>query len=381
MIKSIYIDGYIGAYGEIPFCDNTFSLSKLNSELADLDTDTTSITVFINSGGGIVSEGFAIHDKLASLKIPVTTEVLGQCGSIATVIALAPKSQSLGGKVIMNENSEWAIHNPLWAPSALEAMNADDLSALEKDLRKTETKIIEFYSKLTGTDNNVLAEKMKAETKLTPEEAKALGFVDEVKSQKVASMVKYKIAAITQKKNQNQNTMSELKKEIVAGFAKLEKLFSAFKPQTMNIQTKEGVEIFYDGDLAEGVSVFSDEAKSTPAPDGTYTVEKQSITVKDGVVVSIEEVKEETEAEVAKKEIENLKAQLLVAKNEFKNTEKEKEKIINATDNLKKEFLAFKQQVITGGNEIFEASVHKGGEPAPVKDWKTELVEFRKNKK
>ena len=112
---TLYINGYIGQQGF--FDEASFDLTTLNNFL-DQHQDIEELNVFINSGGGSVTEGFAIHDRLMSLPFTVNTIVNGMCGSIATVIFQAGKK----GKRKMYANSEFFVHNPFWMPDAPNAM-------------------------------------------------------------------------------------------------------------------------------------------------------------------------------------------------------------------------------------------------------------------
>ena len=50
----------------------------------------------------------------------------------------------------------------------------------------------------------------------------------------------------------------------------------------MEIRTKEGVALFYDGDFAEGVTLFIDEAKTELAPEGAHMLEDGRVITLDG---------------------------------------------------------------------------------------------------
>src|SRR5688572_11310982 len=95
MAYKISIDGFIGDPGFMG--GDSFTLKDLNRLLDAMPSNTKEIDVVINSGGGYITEGFAIHDRLATVEETVNTKVLGLCGSIATIIAQAPKSQNKGG--------------------------------------------------------------------------------------------------------------------------------------------------------------------------------------------------------------------------------------------------------------------------------------------
>ncbi|KAK0329192.1 hypothetical protein LTR94_037805, partial [Friedmanniomyces endolithicus] len=68
--------------------------------------DVEQLTVRINSYGGSVTDGIAIHNALKRHKATVTTVVDGIAASIASLIAMA------GDTVEMAENAQIMIHAP-----------------------------------------------------------------------------------------------------------------------------------------------------------------------------------------------------------------------------------------------------------------------------
>ena len=57
--EKIYINGYIGEAGFFDDASNSFSLNNLNTILDSIG-EVDELNVYINSGGGSVTEGFAI---------------------------------------------------------------------------------------------------------------------------------------------------------------------------------------------------------------------------------------------------------------------------------------------------------------------------------
>ena len=334
--------------------------SVSQSRYATLPSDAKELNVHINSGGGSVTEGFAIYDKLVSLPFTVNTIVEGLCGSIATVIAQAGKK----GKRTMFQNGEYFVHNPLWIPGGPDAHTKEDLAALQEGLVKAEQKILDFYIKTTGSDREVLAAKMAAETTLTSAEALQLGFIDEVISTDVVAMVKYQIAAAVLPVNKQSNiTMSEtkeLKAEIKTGFDKLTSMFAALlkgKTVAAKVELQGGESVYTDTDSVDvGTKVFTDEAMTTPAPDGSHTLADGTVieTVNGEVTVVTPPTQAKTEAEIANEKIAELEAQLQTAKSDLTDAKNEKEQFIAAAKAAKDEFEAFKNKVITGGGQVFE---------------------------
>ena len=360
---------------------NNFSLIKLNDFLNNLSSDVTELDVHINSGGGLVTEGFAIHDKLVNSGLTVNTIVEGMCGSIATVIAQAGKK----GTRKMFQNSEYFIHNPLWIPSAPDAHTADDLEKLAAELKRNEVKLVDFYAKVTGADRNVLSEKMKVETTITSSEAKDLGFIDEIISTDIQAFVRYRIAAAVQPitKQKTDNTMATLKEEFAALAANLTNEFkNILKGKVVNMTTKtsEGVDIYFEGELMVGTKVFLDESMTTPAPDGVHTVENKLFTVVNGVVTEEKEIEAVTPDAVAAAKIAELEASAAAKEVELQAVKAEKDALIANVAKLQNDFVNFQNKIVTGGSDIFNVATDDNKGATPKKNIMEQVVELRKQK-
>lgn len=357
-----------------------FTLKDLEVSIAAMPANTTEVNVKINSGGGLVTEGFAIHDRLVALDVPVNTEILGMCGSIATIISQAPKSQGKGGIRAMHPNSEFFIHNPAYVPNSGEAQTASDLNKIAADLTRTQIQLADFYAKVSGADTAWLDTKMAAETTLTASEAKSNGLIDEILGAQIQAFTKYKLVAITQT---NKNTMAnELKAEIKSGFASIEKLFTNLlkgKKVNMTVKTTEGVDIYFDGELTEGTLVFADEAMTVPAPDGVHTYEGKLYTVTAGVVTKVEDVAvDKTELEIANEKIAALEAQIAAKDSELVTAKAEVTEVLNTATELEKQFVNFKAQIVSGGKEIFEvAAVERNDKGQFKKSTMQEIADAR----
>lgn len=377
----IFINGYIGDMFDFFGDGNSFSLRTLNDKLAAMPAGTTEINVHINSGGGLVSEGFAIYDKLVSLPQTVNTIVEGMCGSIATVIAQAGKK----GKRKMFQNSEYFIHNPLWIPSGPDAHNADDLEKLTNELRANEEKLVAFYLKNINADEQKLRDKMGAESTLSATEAQAMGFIDEIISTDVVAMVKYRIAAaVSIPVTKQQSIIMDIKSE----FAEFKKGFLADitalikgKTVAVKVETSEGVTVFYDGELTIGTKVYTDEAMTQPAPDGVHTVGDKKFTIANGEVVSEEAASvAKTDLEIANEKNAELTAQLEAAQSEITALKQSETQLIASVKKIESDFNAFVAKIETGtGFKVDAQPVDKNKPNVQAnKTWQELAAERRK---
>lgn len=302
MPKSVdlHIDGYIGKDTVMSIFggEQSFGLSNLNSFLSELEKDVTDIVVHINSGGGSVDEGFAIHDKLKSIPYNIVTIAEGMVGSIATIIYMAGQTRK------MFENSKFFIHNPYYSPSGPEAIEAKDAKKLAEELQAEEDRILNFYANQTGKAIDVIKPFMDAQTSFTSQEAIDMGFVTEIVKKETQNKKQYQLVAFTKSINTDMKDTQMNKADQLSWFKKIENLVKNFKNETTEvvnavIKTKDGAEIHFDGELKEGAKLFTDANMATPVADGTLETETQKIEVAGGVVTKLEEVKaDEPNAEV-----------------------------------------------------------------------------------
>lgn len=176
--------GEISIYGEIvsdKWYDDETSAISFKSDLDELgDVDT--INLHINSPGGSVFEGIAIHNMLKMHKATVNVYVDGLAASIASVIAMS------GDTIFMPENAMLMIHNP-WT---FAVGNAKELRKQADDLdRIAQASIKTYLSKSNGKiDEETLTQLLDEETWLSAQEAFDYGLADEVleANQAVASL-------------------------------------------------------------------------------------------------------------------------------------------------------------------------------------------------
>ena len=142
----------------------------------DLDAlgDITELRIYINSGGGDVFAGQAIHSMLKRHSATKIVYIDGLAASIASVIAMA------GDKIIMPTNAMMMIHN-CWT---IALGNADEMRKIADDLDKIDESIIAAYVAKTGLEEADIVELMEDETWMTAQDAIDYGFADEIEESK-----------------------------------------------------------------------------------------------------------------------------------------------------------------------------------------------------
>lgn len=137
---------------------------------SQLDSMSGDVLVRINSLGGDVFDGFAIHNLLKQYPGEITVKIDGVAASAASIIAMA------GDQVEIADNAMIMIHNP-WT---FAVGDADTMLKSAELLEKVKGSIITSYEAKTGIDSETLAAAMDAETWYTAPEAIEQGFADSV---------------------------------------------------------------------------------------------------------------------------------------------------------------------------------------------------------
>ena len=131
------------------------------------------IDVHINSPGGNVFAGQAIHNILRQSQAKVTVYIDGVAASIASVIAMA------GNKIVMPPGTMMMIHNPLQL--MLGGYFAGELRETADYLDKIRDAMVATYqTKVKGKSKEEIIAIMDATTWMTADEAIKSGFADEI---------------------------------------------------------------------------------------------------------------------------------------------------------------------------------------------------------
>lgn len=162
----ITIYGYISEYD---WWEEDVTPQQFNEDLASLG-DVDELAIRINSGGGSVTAGVAIHSMLKRHKAKVTVYIDGWAASIASIIAMA------GDRIVMGKGSMMMIHNPssgAWG-------EAKDLRKQADVLDQVRESLLDVYESRTGKSRDEITDLLDAETWFTASQAVENGFADEV---------------------------------------------------------------------------------------------------------------------------------------------------------------------------------------------------------
>jgi ATP-dependent protease ClpP protease subunit len=324
-------------------------------DFLDLHKDATDIILEVRSDGGSTSEARIIYDMLKGCGKTITTHGY-KVNSSAMILFLAGENR------LISQNSDSIIH-PVWVdafglPWQLEAQ---DLRMFANEIEAEQVKLVDIYCSVIGEDKRVEVSQLMAQTtNLTSDESVRLGFatgklVTKEKSENSNRSVVYTnkmfAAAMLNKKNQNQmaakeesridkvlETMSNMAKAFVT---KNETPEGDVEVETVNASAElaEGGSVYFDGELAEGTALFSDEAMESPIADGEFAMaDGRSVMVAGGVVTELVAVAEDDAPDEENKEVAALNAKIKELENSNKaileNQEKQTDALSNLTDML-----------------------------------------------
>lgn len=310
---------------------------------ADIDAypGATEWTVHINSPGGDVYEGYQIGSILKNLGKPTTALIGSMCASIATYDALSCDT------VIMSPAGDFMIH----LPTATINGTSDDLRKGAVQLDRIKSELIDRYAPKVakkGITRDQLSAMMEEETSMSPGEALAKGFVDEVRE---------KLKAVA-KLDMTKQHMEDQKGIFSAFGSKLDAILAKLSPKNMvEVTLADGTTLTSSAATPEEVvgSTLTDEAGAPCPPGPKETADGQVITVGEaGVVESVvPKTEDQSDPKKMKEENEALKKQLAEANAKLDASTKEAQvqeaaiaTVKNEVSELKKTFDAIKNTTV-----------------------------------
>jgi ATP-dependent Clp protease protease subunit len=176
---------------------DTYAMVK--TRLAE-SAGASKIILHIASPGGSVYAGYNIYNALKLSGKEIETIIEGEAQSMATFIALA-------GKTIRICNpSVFMIHNP---SSGIEG-TSDQMIQGANELITIENAMSEAYAAKTGLPQDKVREMMKKTTVLNAQQAKDLGFADEVLGSYMQAVALGQTIKKTMEKKTNTNILSKI---------------------------------------------------------------------------------------------------------------------------------------------------------------------------
>lgn len=148
--------------------------SIITAQLLFLESDNPKkdIWMYINSPGGVVTAGMAIHDTMQYIRPRVGTVCIGQAASMGSFLLAAGEP----GMRVALTNARIMVHQPSGGARGM----ASDIEIQAKEILRIRSRMNDLYVKYTGKTLKEIEKAMDRDTFLEADEAKAFGLVDEV---------------------------------------------------------------------------------------------------------------------------------------------------------------------------------------------------------
>src|SRR5678815_2371201 len=148
--------------------------SLITAQLLFLESENPKkdIFMYINSPGGVVTSGLAIHDTMQYVRCDVSTTCLGMAASMAAVLLAA------GAKGRRNAlpNARIMIHQPMGGARG----QASDIEIQAREIRHLKEVLTEILTNATGKNKEQVLKDIDRDFYLGAAAAKEYGLIDNV---------------------------------------------------------------------------------------------------------------------------------------------------------------------------------------------------------
>ena len=159
-----------------PVEDNMASVICAQLLFLESENPTKDIYMYINSPGGVVTSGLAIYDTMEYIRPDVATVCMGQAASMGSLLLTA----GAAGKRYCLPNARIMTQQPSGGFQG----QATDIEIHAREIIDLRGRLNGIYTKHTGQTLKQIEKIMERDTFMSPEEAKSLGLIDEVVSQR-----------------------------------------------------------------------------------------------------------------------------------------------------------------------------------------------------
>ncbi len=133
------------------------------------------ISFYINSPGGVITDGMAIYDTMQYIKCDVSTICIGMAASMGAFLL----SAGTKGKRFALPNSEILIHQPLISGGGISGQ-CTDIKIHSDHMVRTREKLNTILAANTGKPIEVIERDTERDNYMTAEEACEYGLIDKV---------------------------------------------------------------------------------------------------------------------------------------------------------------------------------------------------------
>ena len=130
------------------------------------------IFLYINSPGGVITDGLAIYDTMQYIKCDVSTICIGMAASMGAFLLAAGTK----GKRFALPNAEIMIHQPLGGAKG----QATDIEIAAKHILRTKERLNAILAERTGQPIERIKEDTERDNYMSAQEALDYGLIDKI---------------------------------------------------------------------------------------------------------------------------------------------------------------------------------------------------------
>lgn len=130
------------------------------------------ISLYINSPGGVISDGLAIYDTMQYIKCDVSTICMGMAASMGSFLLAAGTK----GKRFALPNSEIMIHQPSGGAQG----QATDINIHAQHILNTKKRLNKILAERTGQTIETIEQDTERDNFMTPQQALEYGLIDKI---------------------------------------------------------------------------------------------------------------------------------------------------------------------------------------------------------
>ena len=152
--------------------DNVAASVCMQLLFLEADNPKKEVSMYINSPGGVVTSGLSIYDTMQFIRPTVSTTVMGQAASMASLL-LAAGEKNLRFAL---PNARIMVHQPSGGYQG----QVTDILIHAKEVESLKKRLNEIYVKHTGKDMKAIEVALERDNFFTAEAARDFGIVDKV---------------------------------------------------------------------------------------------------------------------------------------------------------------------------------------------------------
>jgi ATP-dependent Clp protease protease subunit len=152
--------------------DNVAASVCMQLLFLEADNPKKEVSMYINSPGGVVTSGLSIYDTMQFIRPTVSTTVMGQAASMASLL-LAAGEKNLRFAL---PNARIMVHQPSGGYQG----QVTDILIHAKEVESLKKRLNEIYMKHTGKDIKTIEDALERDNFFTAEAARDFGIVDKI---------------------------------------------------------------------------------------------------------------------------------------------------------------------------------------------------------